>query len=226
MKLYDFLFAQGVEIHIEPWSASGEADSADYLSQKFGRLHKHGDVTSSPTSRKVRPMSFKKATLLVLLTLFYPIAVPSQEAQELSKSQASPSAPTPEAVKQATQVIQAAAAQTTQKADSALKALAATQEKVDATEKKLDATNEKVDKLAANEDDDYEHAQRREDATPQEVKQLADRLGAFKKQMDEASRVHFLGAAALTVIGILCGFGSVICSLKNRGTLSACLALA
>jgi hypothetical protein len=26
MRLYEFLFIEGVEIHIEPWSASGEAD--------------------------------------------------------------------------------------------------------------------------------------------------------------------------------------------------------
>jgi hypothetical protein len=72
-------------------------------------------------------MSFTETASLILLIVSCEIAIVAQEVRQLPDSQASASAPSPEAIKQATQVIQAATTQTSQKADSALKAVEVTQ---------------------------------------------------------------------------------------------------
>jgi|SRR5579884_148087 len=146
----------------------------------------------------------------------------------IAQDKTSPAAPatiTPEAVKQAAAVIQTAAVQTQQKADDALKQVQSTQAAVERASKDIEVTNKKVDEIVADSSDDLEHAQRRTPAKQEEISALNTRLTEFRDQMDRKSTVYMYASYILLGVGILCGIASLICSLANKGTVSAVLAI-
>lgn len=71
-----------------------------------------------------------------------------------------------------------------------------------------------------------EHALRRTDAKPEEVQALKMRLEQFESDMQKRSFVYGVASYVILGSGVLCGVGSLIFSLKNKGTVSAVLAIA